>query len=107
MSARLASVSITCTSHPGSRAASHATSRPSVPPPTTAMRSPRRGAASHNALMAVSRLAASTARAAGTPLGKGTTAWAGTWYTVWCGYRQNTVRPSKPAGPASTTPTFT
>ena len=54
---------------PGTRAASQATSRPTTPAPTTAMRSPSRGAASHSALTAVSMLAASTARAGGTPSG--------------------------------------
>jgi hypothetical protein len=53
------------------------------------------------------QLAASTARAAGTPPGKGSTASAGTWYSVWCGCRQNTVRPHRSCGPASTTPTLT
>ena len=105
--ARPGSVSINCTLQPGTRAASQATSRPSVPPPTTATRSPTRGAASQSALIAVSSMAASTARLAGTPGGSGSTASAGTWYKVWCGYRQNTVRPSNSAGPCSTWPTLT
>jgi hypothetical protein len=77
-----------------------------MPPPTTAIRSPTSGAASHTAFTAVSTVPASTARPAGTPSGTTVTADAGTTYRVWCGYRQNTVLPVSSAGPRSTTPTF-
>ena len=43
---------------------------------------------------------------AGTDSGTGVTAAVGTTYRVWCGYRQNTVRPVSDAGPSSTTPTL-
>ena len=56
---------------PGIRAASAAMKQPTTPAPTTAMRSPRRGPASHSALTAVSMLAASAARASGTSSGTG------------------------------------
>ena len=49
------------------RAASQATTQPTVPAPTTATRSPTRGAASHSTLTAVSTFAANTARALGVP----------------------------------------
>ena len=65
-----ASMSTSSTSAPTMRAASHATRQPTVPAPITATRSPTRGAASHSALTAVSRLAASTARAGGTIVGQ-------------------------------------
>ena len=77
-----------------------------MPAPITVTRSPTSGAASHSALTAVSTVPASTARAAGTPSGTGTTALAGTTYALWCGCRQNTVRPSSSGGPCSTTPTL-
>ncbi len=64
-----------------------------MPAPTTVIRSPTSGAASHNALTAVSKVPASTARAGGTSSGTTTTELAGTTYLVWCGYRQNTTRP--------------
>ena len=66
-----------------------------MPAPTTVIRSPTSGAASHSAFTAVSTVPASTARAGGTPSGTGTTASAGTTYAVWCGYRQKTVRPTQ------------
>ena len=72
------SMSTSVTSAPGSSAHSHAHQEPTTPPPTTAMRSAGPGAASHTALSAVSMLAASTARAAGTPVGSGAAASAGT-----------------------------
>jgi hypothetical protein len=53
-----------------------------MPPPTTVMRSPTRGAASQSALTAVSTVPARTARFAGTSSGTGTTASAGTTYAV-------------------------
>ena len=54
-------------------------SEPTTPPPITWMRAPGSAPASQTAFSAVSRLAASTARAAGTPSsGSGTTASAGT-----------------------------
>jgi hypothetical protein len=56
-----------------------------MPPPTTAIRSPIRGAASHSAFTAVSTVPASTARVAGTSSGTTVTAVAGTTYRVWCG----------------------
>ena len=52
--------------------------QPTMPPPTTAIRSPTSGAASHSALTAVSTVPASTARAAGTASGTTVTAAAGT-----------------------------
>ena len=68
--ARAGFVSISSTSQPGMRPASQATRQPSAPAPTTAIRSPSRGSASHRPLIAVSRFAASTARSAGTSSGK-------------------------------------
>ena len=62
------------TSQPGMRPASHATRHPTAPAPTTATRSPGSDAASHTPLSAVSRLAASTARPAGTSSGTTCTA---------------------------------
>lgn len=49
-----------------------------MPPPTTAIRSPTSGAASHRALTAVSTVPASTARGAGTESGTTVTALSGT-----------------------------
>ena len=69
---RLSSTSTAVTSAPGSRAASDATSSPTTPAPTTTMRSPGPAPLSHRALSAVSMLAASVARRAGTPSGTGT-----------------------------------
>ena len=77
-----------------------------MPAPTTATRSPTSGRASHIAFTAVSTVPASTAREAGTDDGTTVTAEAGTTYAVWCGYRQNTVRPTNEDGPSSTTPTL-
>ena len=94
------------TSTAGKRASSRATQHPTIPAPTTATRSPTSGAASHNALTAVSTVPASTARDNGTPSGTTVTAPAGTTYAVWCGYRQKTVRPRSSAGPSSTAPTL-
>ena len=51
-----------------------------MPAPTTAIRSPTSGAASHRAFTAVSTVPASTARPAGTVSGTGVTALAGTTY---------------------------
>ena len=48
-----------------------------LPAPTTAMRSPSRGAASHSAFSAVSICAASAARSVVTSAGRGITALAG------------------------------
>lgn len=56
-----------------------------MPAPTTAIRSPISGAASHRAFTAVSTVPASTARPAGTVSGTGVTALAGTTYRLWCG----------------------
>ena len=75
---RLSSTSIAVTSAPGSRAASDVTSSPTTPAPTTAMRSPGPAPPSHSALRAVSMLAVSVARRAGTPSGTGTRDAAGT-----------------------------
>src|SRR3954466_8510956 len=58
--------STTWTSQPGIRPASQDTSRPTVPPPITDTQSPGRTSASQTILIAVSTLAASTARAGGT-----------------------------------------
>ena len=96
---RAGSTSTSWTRTPGMRASSAATQQPTIPPPTTAIRSPTSGAASHRALTAVSTVPASTARAAGTASGTTVTAPAGTTYRVRCGARQNTVRPTSPAGP--------
>ena len=63
---------------PGKRASSAATQQPTIPPPTTAIRSPTSGAASHRALTAVSTVPASTARAGGHVVGHEVTAVAGT-----------------------------
>ena len=51
------------------RQASRATQHPTMPAPTTAIRSPTSGAASHSAFTAVSTVPASTARRAGTRSG--------------------------------------
>jgi hypothetical protein len=104
--ARAGSASTSCTRAPGKVASTPATEQPTMPPPTTAIRSPIRGVASQRALTAVSTVPASTARAAGTPSGTTVTAVAGTTYRVWCGCRQNTVRPDSSGGPCSTTPTL-
>ena len=101
--AREGSGSTSSTRTPGIPASTAATLHPTIPAPTTAIRSPTSGAASHRALTAVSTVPASTARAPGTASGTGVTAVAGTTKRVWCGWRQNTVRPS--SGPDSTTPT--
>ena len=61
---------------------SRATQQPTIPAPTTAIRSPTSGAASHSAFTAVSTVPARTARSAGTSSGTGTTAMAGTTYSV-------------------------
>src|SRR5215211_5051069 len=103
-SARDASTSTSVTSTAGNPASRRATQQPTIPAPTT--RSPTSGAASHRALTAVSTVPASTARAGGTSSGTTVTAPAGTTYTVWCGYRQKTVRPRSSGGPCSTAPTF-
>ena len=58
-------------------AARKAVRQPMLPAPTTAMRSPRRGAASHSAFSAVSICAARAARSVGTSAGTGITALAG------------------------------
>ena len=71
--------------HAGEAGEQRATEQPTIPPPTTAIRSPTSGAASHRAFTAVSTVPASTARSAGTPSGTGVTALAGTTYRVWCG----------------------
>ena len=104
--AREGSTSTSVTVVPGMPASSRATQHPTMPAPTTATRSPRSGRASHSALTAVSTVPASTARRGGTPSGTTVTAVAGTTYDVWCGCRQNTVRPTRSAGPRSTTPTL-
>src|SRR5215210_4689606 len=104
--ARDASTSTSVTSTAGNRASRRATQHPTIPAPTTATRSPSRGGASQRALTAVSTVPASTARAGGTSSGTTVTAPAGTTYAVWCGYRQNTVRPRSSGGPSSTAPTL-
>jgi hypothetical protein len=86
-------------------ASTAATLHPTIPAPTTAIRSPTSGAASHSAFTAVSTVPARTARVAGTSSGTGVTDVAGTTKRVWWGYRQNTVRPASSAGPCSTIPT--
>ena len=60
--ARCGLMSTSSTSQPAMRPASHATRQPTVPAPTIVMRSPTCGRASQRPLIAVSRLAASTAR---------------------------------------------
>ncbi|GMA38345.1 hypothetical protein GCM10025883_03900 [Mobilicoccus caccae] len=62
-----------------------ATEAPIMPPPTTAMRSPSRGPASHRALTAVSTAPASTARSVGTSSGIGVRAPVSTTYRSTCG----------------------
>ena len=104
--ARPGSTSTSSTSAPGIRAASHATRRPTAPPPTTAMRAPTAGAPSQRTFTAVSALAASAARPVGTSSGSGTTAVAGTTKRVWCGCRQKTRRPTRSGGPDATRPTM-
>ena len=84
-SPRAGSMSTRVTSRSGSLPHSHAHSAPTTPPPTTAMRSAGPGAASHTALSAVSMLAASTPRDAGTSAGSSVTASAGRLNAVWCG----------------------
>ena len=69
MALREGLVSTSSTSQPGICAAIHATRQPTVPAPTTAIRSPMCGRASHMPLIAVSTFAASTARCGGTPSG--------------------------------------
>ncbi len=64
---RAESTSTAVTSAPGSRAASAATSRPTMPLPMITMRSPGAALPSHKIFNAVSKLAVSTARLAGTP----------------------------------------
>ena len=81
--AGLMSTTVTCV--PGILAHSRATSRPSTPAPTTAIRSAGPGAPSHTALSAVSMLAASTARSAGSPSGSGRIFSTARLNTVWCG----------------------
>ena len=68
-------VEVTLVDPVGERAA---TADPIIPPPTTAIRSPTSGDASHSALTAVSTVPARTARAGGRPSGSGVTAAAGT-----------------------------
>ena len=58
-----ASTSTSWTVTPGNRARRRATQQPTIPAPTTVIRSPTSGAASHSALTAVSTVPASTARA--------------------------------------------
>ena len=89
---RDARTSTSSTSHPGMRPASQATRHPTAPPPTTATRLPGTSAPSHTALIAVSRLAARTARRGGTPSGTACAALAGITNRVWCGCSANTVR---------------
>ena len=50
-------------------ASTAATQQPTMPAPTTVIRSPTSGAASHSALTAVSTVPASTARAGGHAVG--------------------------------------
>ena len=59
-SARPASMSTSVTCTPGTAASRRATQQPTMPAPTTAIRSPMSGAASHNAFTAVSTVPAST-----------------------------------------------
>ena len=77
-SARAGCTSTSVTSAPGIRERRRATQQPTIPAPTTAIRSPTSGAASQAALMAVSTVPASTARAGGTSSGTTTTDRAGT-----------------------------
>ena len=105
-SALVGSTSTSVTWAPGMPASRRATQHPTIPPPTTATLSPTRGAASQRALTAVSTVPASTARSGGTPSGTTATASTGTTNALWCGKRENTVRPSRCAGPSSTVPTF-
>ncbi len=63
---RDSSTSTSCTRAPGILATIAATQQPTMPAPTTAIRSPTSGAASHSAFTAVSTVPARTARAAGT-----------------------------------------
>ncbi len=91
--ARVGSTSTSSTRTPGNCASSRATQQPTMPAPTTLTRSPGSTPASHTAFTAVSTVPASTARLGGTSSGTGQAAAAGTTYSVWCGWRQNTVRP--------------
>ena len=95
--------STTVTAAAGACRQSQAASRPTTPAPITTIRSPGPGRASQTTFTAVSMLAASTARVAGTPSGTGVTAAAGMRYRSWCGCRQNTVRPASPAATAAPT----
>ena len=81
------SMSIRVTMAAGMRARSEAVSRPTIPAPTTRMRSPARGAASQAMLSAVSMLAARVARWVGTAAGTGMHMAAGALNAVWCGCR--------------------
>ena len=76
--ARDALTSTSSTSQPGMRDTSQAVMQPTAPAPTTDTRSPTSGRASQTPLIAVSRLAASTARAGGVPGGSRCTAVEGT-----------------------------
>ena len=84
---------------PGMAASSRATQQPTMPAPTTAIRSPTSGAASQSALTAVSTVPASTARVRRAPVGYGRHRAGRHDVAVWCGYRQKTVRPSSAGGP--------
>ena len=72
--ARLSSMSTAVTSRARQPRRQRGTSSPTTPAPTTTMRSPGPAPPSHSALSAVSILAASVARRAGTPSGTGTRA---------------------------------
>src|SRR5689334_1084863 len=78
----VSSTSTSWTRAPGILATRAATQQPTIPAPTTAIRSPTSGAASQRAFTAVSTVPARTARAAGTSSGTGVTALTGTTYRV-------------------------
>ena len=103
--ARSGLTSTSVTSVPGSRAQSQPVSAPTVPAPTTAIRSPAEAPESHRMLSAVSMFAASTARPAGSPRGSGTAIAAGAANRSWCGCSTKTSRPASSAGPSTTRPT--
>ena len=85
MCARVSSTSTSVTCVPGTPPTSRATQHPTMPAPTTVIRSPTSGPASHRALTAVCTVPARTARSGGTSSGTTVTASAGTTYAVWWG----------------------
>ena len=85
---------------PGSPASSRATQQPTMPAPSTAIRSPISGAGVPQRVQRGLHRAGQHRPGGRHPVRHARcTAAAGTTYRSWCGYRQNTVRPSSPAGP--------